>query len=74
MLTDSYPGIAKLHGPVGVRTVISSCRMQRLTVFQHRMLYVFDPVAMHNILVKDQYIYEEAAWFVRYAIYVHELT
>ncbi len=28
------------------------------------MLYVFDPVAMHNIIVKDQYIFEEAAWFI----------
>lgn len=28
------------------------------------MLYIFDPVAMHNIIVKDQYIFEEAAWFI----------
>ncbi|KAH9941852.1 cytochrome P450 [Epithele typhae] len=45
-LTESYPGIAKLHGPLG-----------------HRMLYVWDPAALHHIVVKDQYIYEEAAWF-----------
>lgn len=32
------------------------------------MLYVFDPVAMHNIVVKDQYIYEETAWFVKYVL------
>ncbi|KAM5533780.1 hypothetical protein V8D89_012555 [Ganoderma adspersum] len=31
----------------------------------HRMLYVFDPTAMHNIIVKDQYIYEEAAFFIK---------
>ncbi|RPD61500.1 cytochrome P450 [Lentinus tigrinus ALCF2SS1-6] len=47
-LIDSYPGIAKLHGPLG-----------------HRMLYVFDPVALHNIIVKDQHVYEEAAWFIK---------
>ncbi|TFK86201.1 cytochrome P450 [Polyporus arcularius HHB13444] len=47
-LTDSYPGIAKLNGPLG-----------------HRMLFVFDPLALHNIIVKDQYVYEEAAWFIR---------
>lgn len=29
------------------------------------MLYVFDPVAMHNIIVKDQYVFEEAAWFIK---------
>ncbi|KAI0365140.1 cytochrome P450 [Pilatotrama ljubarskyi] len=31
----------------------------------HRMLYVFDPVAMHSVVVKDQYIYEEAAFFIK---------
>ena len=36
-------------------------------MLQHRMLYVFDPTAMHNIIVKDQYIYEEAAFFIQYA-------
>ncbi|KAI0761511.1 cytochrome P450 [Trametes elegans] len=30
-----------------------------------RMLYVFDPVALHSIIVKDQYVYEEAAWFIK---------
>ncbi len=30
------------------------------------MLYVFDPLAMHNIIVKDQYIFEEATWFIKY--------
>ncbi|RPD54880.1 cytochrome P450 [Lentinus tigrinus ALCF2SS1-7] len=40
-LTDSYPGIAKLHGPLG-----------------RRMLYVFDPTAMHNIIMKDQHVFE----------------
>ena len=36
-------------------------------MLQHRMLYVFDATAMHNIIVKDQYIYEEAAFFIQYA-------
>ncbi|PIL23231.1 cytochrome P450 [Ganoderma sinense ZZ0214-1] len=31
----------------------------------HRMLFVFDPTAMHNIIVKDQYIFEEAAFFIK---------
>ncbi|KAI0329087.1 cytochrome P450 [Cubamyces sp. BRFM 1775] len=30
-----------------------------------RMLYVFDPSALHQILVKDQYIYEEGRFFIR---------
>ncbi|EJF59821.1 cytochrome P450 [Dichomitus squalens] len=30
----------------------------------HRMLFVFDPTALHSVIVKDQYIYEEAAFFI----------
>ena len=30
------------------------------------MLFVFDPTALHNVIVKDQYIYEEAAFFIKY--------
>ncbi|KAI0768123.1 cytochrome P450 [Trametes elegans] len=33
--------------------------------FGGRVLYVFDPSALHQILVKDQYIYEEAQYFIR---------
>ena len=29
------------------------------------MLYVFEPTALHNIIVKEQHIYEEAAWFIK---------
>ncbi|KAI0628909.1 cytochrome P450 [Trametes polyzona] len=47
-LTDSYPGIVRLAGPLG-----------------HRILYVFDPVALHSIIVKDQYVFEEAAFFIK---------
>ncbi|EMD40943.1 hypothetical protein CERSUDRAFT_103315 [Gelatoporia subvermispora B] len=34
-------------------------------MFGHRMLHVHDPLALHSIIVKDQYVYEEAAWFVK---------
>ncbi|EIW54929.1 cytochrome P450 [Trametes versicolor FP-101664 SS1] len=30
-----------------------------------KILYVFDSVAMHHIAVKEQYIYDEADWFLR---------
>lgn len=29
------------------------------------MLYVFDPVAMHNIIIKDQDVFEQAAWIIQ---------
>ena len=30
-------------------------------------LYVFDPKALHHIIVKDQAIFEEAPWNIAYA-------
>ncbi|KAI0370635.1 cytochrome P450 [Pilatotrama ljubarskyi] len=32
--------------------------------FGKKILYVFDPRAMHHIAVKEQYIYDEARWFL----------
>lgn len=64
-LTEAYPGIAKLAGPLGVRLQIHADILGSLLRSQTRMLYVFDPVAMHNIIVKDQYVFEEAAWFIK---------
>ncbi|KAI0628905.1 cytochrome P450 [Trametes polyzona] len=46
-ITESYPGIVKLNGPMG-----------------SRVLYVFDPLALHSIIVKDQYVFEESQWFL----------
>ena len=43
-------------------------------MYQHRMLYVFDPVAMHNIVVKDQYIYEETSMFITYVLDTYALA
>ncbi|RPD54902.1 cytochrome P450 [Lentinus tigrinus ALCF2SS1-7] len=33
--------------------------------FGRKLLYVFDPKAMHTIAVKEQYIYDEAKWWLR---------
>ncbi|KAI0789221.1 cytochrome P450 [Abortiporus biennis] len=32
-------------------------------ILGQQVLYVFDPKAMHNIVVKDQYTYQPAEWF-----------
>ena len=37
-----------------------------LTVQQNEQLYVFDPLALHHIFVKSQYIYEETDVFIMY--------
>ncbi|PIL23096.1 cytochrome P450 [Ganoderma sinense ZZ0214-1] len=33
--------------------------------FGRKIVYVFDPKAMHAIAVKEQYVYDEARWFLR---------
>ncbi|KAI0760700.1 cytochrome P450 [Fomes fomentarius] len=34
--------------------------------FGHRMLYIFDPVALHHVVVKDQHIFEEPHWLTKF--------
>ena len=29
------------------------------------MLYTYDPLALHHILIKDQYTYEESTFFLK---------
>ncbi|RDX45100.1 cytochrome P450 [Lentinus brumalis] len=48
-LTESYPGVACLRGPLG-----------------NRLLYVFDPLAMHHVVVKDAHIFPMPAWVVKF--------
>ena len=61
------------YGPVSVvRGLLGVCAQFRPVTkrypdvsLQERMIYVFDPKAMHNIIVKDQYIYEETPVFLK---------
>ena len=32
---------------------------------QRKLLYVYDPRAMHSVVVKDQYNYEQPDWFIK---------
>ena len=36
-----------------------------MPLVQQKIIYVFDPKAMHAIAVKDQYIFDEARWFLQ---------
>ncbi|KAJ8455901.1 hypothetical protein ONZ51_g12307 [Trametes cubensis] len=38
------------------------------SMFGRPMLCVYDPVAMHSIVLKDQHIYEEMDWFLNLAL------
>ncbi|KAI0821934.1 cytochrome P450 [Trametes gibbosa] len=52
---DFHRSLGSLYGPV----------LKLHGRFGQKILYVFDPIAMHHIAVKDQYIYDEADWFLR---------
>ena len=38
--------------------------LECMTASQARGLYVYDPKALNNIIVKEQHIYEEPRWFL----------
>lgn len=35
-------------------------------MLKDEQLYVWDPLAIHHIIVKDQYVYEETDMFIAY--------
>lgn len=37
-------------------------------VRQGKGLYVFDPKALNNIVIKDQLIFEEPRWFIQWVV------
>ncbi|KAF8896610.1 cytochrome P450 [Infundibulicybe gibba] len=42
-----------------------------ITPMQEKQLYIFDPKALHHIIVKDQYVYEESDQFINQPIGEH---
>jgi hypothetical protein len=45
-----------------------------MTFEKERLLLTFDPKALHHILVKDQYIYEESTGFVTFVPHAIQLS
>ena len=39
-------------------------------VFGVKMLYTYDPTALHHILIKDQHDYEETTFFLKYVMHL----
>lgn len=37
-------------------------------IVQERLLYVYDPKALHSIMVKDQHVYEKPSWLTTYVM------
>ncbi|OCH84539.1 cytochrome P450 monooxygenase [Obba rivulosa] len=52
---DFYKDIAQNYGPV----------VKLNGLLGNKMLYVFDPLALHSVIVKDQDIYEEPAFLIK---------
>ncbi|EMD38349.1 hypothetical protein CERSUDRAFT_82603 [Gelatoporia subvermispora B] len=52
---DFYKSLSQDYGAV--------VKLQGL--FGQKILYVFDPTALNSIVVKDQYVYEEASFFIK---------
>lgn len=58
-------------GIVGSTSVHTSCLLIERTdmeLKQDTQLYISDPKALHNILIKDQYVFEETSGFIVYVI------
>ncbi|KAG2003363.1 cytochrome P450 [Coprinopsis cinerea AmutBmut pab1-1] len=49
-IAQTYGGVVRLTGPLGT---------------QRSQLYVYDPKALHHIVVKEQHVYEEALNFIQ---------
>ncbi|OCH91430.1 cytochrome P450 [Obba rivulosa] len=52
---DFYRDLTQSYGPV----------VKLHGLFGQKLLYVFDPTALHNIVLKEQHIYEEVSWFLK---------
>lgn len=47
-----------------VLTLLCARDIQLITLSKERILYVFDPTALHSIIIKDQQYYEEASFSI----------
>lgn len=68
-LANKYGSVARLYGPLGVIRSIAKicvCPLTSTTPCQGKMLFVYDPLALHHIVVKDQHIFEEPMSAIQY--------
>ncbi|KAI5116490.1 hypothetical protein M0805_000624 [Coniferiporia weirii] len=63
-LRKKYGGVAKIKGEFGISCKPLLSGRQILISYKNDFLYVWDPLALHNILVKDQYSFEETKAFL----------
>lgn len=68
-IAQKYGGVIKIFGWCGVCVALSAWNMTftNLVSSKAEQLYVSDPRALHHILVKDQYTYQETGMFLAYA-------
>ncbi|KAJ3479304.1 hypothetical protein NLI96_g9146 [Meripilus lineatus] len=63
-LSENYGGVSRIIGALGVKYpfFIDVTTHSVASRFQKRVLYVYDPLALHSIVIKDQAHYEEAPY------------
>lgn len=63
----SYGPVSKIHGLLGVGAfpVYSKLSASYSWTSQDKMLFVYDPKALHHMVVKEQYTYEETPIFLK---------
>ena len=62
-LAQNYGPVVKIYGPLGVNRSLR-CHDYCWHGSQRKMLYVYEPKALHHILLKDDAIYEEGESFI----------
>lgn len=63
----------KVSSGWAIRFLPSFTHGHSTTVLQDNQLYVADPLALQNIIVKEQDIFEETSVFIEYVMHVVEL-
>lgn len=63
-LVETYGGAVKLRMLFGVSDSVLLLVFVHIDSLQDEQLYVSDPLALHHIIIKDQYAYEETAMFL----------
>ena len=65
-LIENYGPVVRLQGAYGVSTYHPPLYAFAYNVApQRKILYTYDPRAMHSVVVKDQYSYEQPDWFIK---------
>ena len=64
-LYNKYGQVVKADALFGVCVNQTDCGGYTAEDCQNKWLFVFDPLALHHVVLKDQHIYEETEQFIQ---------